>query len=367
MSVRPHRILHVISALDIGGAESMLREIVTAGRPLADESVVVSLLPKGFHARELRAHGIHVVELDFKGPRLPASLFALVRVIRSFKPTIIQSWMYHSDLAALIALKMSGRRALTKLAWGIRCSDMDLNRYHLALRACVRVCAALSRTPDLVIANSDAGMKIHLAMGYRPVRASVIHNGIDLQRFKPDAAARAALRSELGIGDQAIVLAHIARVDPMKDHANMLAAAAQLPGTHTLLVGAGTENLPDAPRVHRLGRRTDVPRILASADFVVSSSAFGEGFSNVLAEGMACGLPAVATDVGDARLIIGDTGLVVPPSDAAALAAAIAKLAQEPAAARQARRARVRARIVENFSIDRALSRFAEAYAGLST
>src|SRR5206468_9156694 len=137
--------------------------------------------------------------------------------------------------------------------------------------------------------------------------------------YQPDAAARGAVRREFGIPEGAIVLAHIARVDPMKDHATFLAAMTRLPEISALMVGAGTENLPAGRNVIRLGRRDDVARLLPAADFVVSSSRFGEGFSNALAEGMACGLPAIATDVGDASVIVGDTGFVVSPEDPDAL------------------------------------------------
>jgi glycosyltransferase involved in cell wall biosynthesis len=195
----------------------------------------------------------------------------------------------------------------------------------------------------------------------------VIANGIELDKFQPDAAARAAVRSELSIPEDAIVLAHVARVDAMKDHRSFLAAMAMLPDVSALLVGAGTENLPMAPNLFRLGRRSDVPRLFAAADFVVSSSRFGEGFSNVLAEGMACGLPAVATDVGDAKLIIGDTGLVVPPQDPAVLAAAIRQLAGESASARAERGSRARARIAENFTLDHAIQCYVELYASLGS
>ena len=112
------------------------------------------------------------------------------------------------------------------------------------------------------------------------------------------------MRGELAIPADALVVAHVARADPMKDHVTLLAAMAQLPALRALLIGPGTEKLAEVPNVVRLGRRLDVARLLAASDIVVSSSAFGEGFSNALAEGMSCGLPAVATDVGDAREIL---------------------------------------------------------------
>jgi glycosyltransferase involved in cell wall biosynthesis len=152
----------------------------------------------------------------------------------------------------------------------------------------------------------------------------------------------------------------------MKDHESFFAAMAGLPDLRALLIGPGTEKLPNTPNVARLGRRSDVAHLLAAADIVVSSSAFGEGFSNALAEGMACGLPAVATDVGDAALIVGDTGLIVPARDPRALAAAIRALAGEGAAGRAERGTSARARIVANFGMKRAVERYAELYASLA-
>jgi glycosyltransferase involved in cell wall biosynthesis len=242
---------------------------------------------------------------------------------------------------------------------------MDLSRYGSALRLVVKSCAALSRRPDVVTANSRAGLEAHTALGYRPRTSEVVPNGIDVERFRPDPAARNAVRTTLGIADDVVLLAHVARVDAMKDHGSFLAAMRQLPDVHALLIGGGTGELPPLPNVHRLGARTDVPALLAAADIVVSSSAFGEGFSNALAEGMACGLPAVATDVGDSGMIVADTGLVVPPRDPAALAAAIRRLVDDTPAARAARGARARERIVGNFTLARARERFAAVYAAV--
>jgi glycosyltransferase involved in cell wall biosynthesis len=360
-------VLHVITDLDVGGAETMLQQIATSKDSWADETQVVSLLPGGFHVASLRAAGVPVTELDFRSPlALLPSFITLTRLIRSFRPSVVQGWMYHGDLAALLATKASGLRGEMKVAWGIRCSDMDLNRYGAVLRTVVRLCASLSASPDLVTANSNAGLKAHEVLGYRPRKTEIVHNGVDTDRFKPDVKVRKAVRAELRIDERAIVVAHVARVDPMKDHASMIAAAGRLPDIQTLLIGAGTERLDAPANVHRLGRRSDVPRLLAASDFVVSSSAFGEGFSNALAEGMACGLPAISTDVGDVKVIVGDAGLVVPPGDPEALANAISSLAHQPTAAREQLGAKARTRIVEQFSLERAVKRFAEIYDGLT-
>lgn len=366
VSERPRKILYVITHLWVGGAEATLTRLVTAERKIADEITVVALRPGGPHADRMRAGGVNVVELNFGSLfGVPAGLYRLARLIARTRPEIVQGWMYHGDLAALVGLALSGRRRATRLGWAIRGSDIDFSRYSLQLRLVVKACALLSRQPDLITANSAAGLKVHLGYGYRPRRAEIIPNGIDTRRFRPDPDLRAAVRRELGIPAEAIVLAHVARVNPMKDHQVFLAAMAELPDLQALLIGADTEHLPPQPNTLRLGRRDDVERLLPAADFVVSSSAFGEGFSNALAEGMACGLPAISTDVGDAAIIVGDTGAIVPPRDPQALASAIRELASEERNTYGDRSRRARARIVEQFSLERSVSRWSESYAAL--
>jgi glycosyltransferase involved in cell wall biosynthesis len=368
VSLRPLKIVYVTPGLRGGGAEATLARLATARPGVADEITIVSLLPAEAHMARLRAAGVEVIELRFDKPGgIATGLLKLAKLIAESGPDIVQGWMYYGDLAALVALALSGRRRQTRLVWGIRCSAMPWRSYGFGLALVVKGCALLSRYPDIVTANSAVGLKSHLALGYHPRRAQVVANGIDVDEFRPNTAARHAVRTELGIAQDAIVLAHVARVDPMKDHGSFLAAMAALPDLSALLVGAGTEKLPAAPNLFRLGRRCDVARLFAAADFVVSSSRFGEGFSNVLAEGMACGVPAVATDVGDAKVIVGDTGLVVPPERPHTLAAAIATLAAESAPARIERGRKARARIVENFAIRRAVQHYADLYASLSS
>ncbi|MBM3522830.1 MAG: glycosyltransferase [Alphaproteobacteria bacterium] len=367
--MRPHRsieIVHVITGLGVGGAEAMLASLVAEKQLRGVPQHVISLTTGGPHAAALRAIGVTVDELDFRSMTPPFLQIArLARLIAAASPALLQSWMYHADIAATVALALSGRRRSTRLVWGIRCSDLDLRRYSPLLRLAVRLSARLSPLADAIVANSRAGLAAHLDLGYRPRRAHVIHNGIDVDRFRPDASARAAMRAELAIAEGRCAAICVARLDPMKDHGLLLAAATRLPGITFILVGAGTETLPVPPNVRALGRRLDVPSLLQAADVVVSTSAFGEGFSNALAEGMASGLVPLATDVGDSAAIVGPAGRIVPARDREALTAAITALADEPPDARAARAAAARSRIVEHFSLARAVEAFDRLHAEL--
>jgi len=337
----------------------MLAALMLAKRPGAPAARVVSLLPGGATCERLRASGMDVTDLGMtRGRPSVGALIRLARLIRAERPHVIQGWMYHANLMATLALALSGLRRRTRLYWGIRCSDMDPGLYGWSFRLAVRACARLSRVPDAIIANSESGRDHHRRLGYRTRRFDVIDNGIDTARFRPDETGRTRVRAELGVDQARPLLAMVARVDPMKDHACFLDAFRRLSGVGALAIGEGTERLPELPGLYRLGMRSAVPGLLAACDLVVSSSAFGEGFSNTIAEGMACGLPPVATDVGDAARIIGDTGLVVPTRDPAALAAAITTLLNEPPAQRVERGRRARRRIEERFSLSRAVEAF---------
>ncbi|MCX7353278.1 MAG: glycosyltransferase [Alphaproteobacteria bacterium] len=362
MSTEPLRILHVITGLGLGGAENMLTSLVLRSADTGMIPSVVSLVPGGENAARIHTAGVPISDLGMqRGLPDPRAVRRLALSIRAARPHVIQSWMYHADLMALAARVTLARAERPRLVWGVRCSDMDVSRYGPALRLIIAACARLSARPDAVLVNSHAGRTVHEKLGYHPRRFEVLENGVDTERFRPDPAARAEMRRALGLAPDAIVLAHVARRDPMKDHESYLAALDRLPHVTGLAIGLDTERLPARPNLRRLGPRTDVPRLLAAADFVISSSAFGEGFPNVLAEGMATGAPAVATDVGDAARIVGDTGRIVKPRDAEALARAIAALAGEDAAARAARRERARTRIENAYP----LARSAQAYAAL--
>jgi len=320
-------VMHVITDLDVGGAERMLVSYLTAEREAAPNSFVVSLISGGYFVKWLRRSGLSVHEMNMGRAIVNLlSLFRVVLLIRRKKPDVIQSWMYHADLVATLALLLSGRKRQTRLYWGVRCSDMDTRKYRITLRFAIWACSWLSWIPDGIIANSFAGMNVHKKLGYNAENFFVIPNGVDADRFAPNAALRTEVRRELDIPDDVFAIAMVARRDPMKDHETFVSAIDLVPGTIGVLPGKGTEELPDQPNLRRLGVREDIERIYAGCDVVCLSSAFGEGFPNVLVEGMATGLAPIATDVGDCARIVGDLGEIVPPRNVDAFAEALQNL-----------------------------------------
>ena len=355
----PPVVLHVIPKLATGGAERALATLVTADRQEPVAPVVVELVGGGEVGIPIRAAGIPVHELGIQGPiHVPVAVASLAALIRRLRPVAVQSWLYYADLASLWALDLSGRRSATRLYWGVRCSDMDQSHYSTALRRTIAACVRRAHRPDAVVANSFAGRVVHRKLGYAPKAFPVIPNGIDTSKFQPDREARLRMRAELGISGTQPLVIHAARVDPMKDHESLILLARKMPDVTFLAVGAGTQLLAAPENLTTLGVRQDVAALYAAADVVLSTSVFGEGFSNVVAEAMACGIPAVATEVGDVRRIVGATGEIVAPRDVAAMAAAIGRLISLPDAQQAGRGLECRERIRQFFSLEYAVAAF---------
>ncbi len=350
-------VLNVITGLGVGGAEATLVRLATAAQARGLPQHVVSLATRGHYAEALENNGIEVTALGITSlSSVPWALARLTGIVNRWSPKIIHGWMYHGNVMAALAHRVARGSSSRRLLWNLRASNMDEERYGSILRWSAR----LSRWPDCIIANSESGAACHKSRGFEASRMVVIENGIDSAMFRPCPALRQEVRQELGVPPDAPLIIYPARVDPMKDHASFLKAIEQLPGVTALLVGSKSDLLEVPPNVKALGLRSEMPRLYAAADIVVSTSAFGEAFSNAIAEGMSAGLLPIVTDVGDARRIVGDTGRVVPPADPSALASTIAQECASPQDL-AAKGLRARARIVENFSV----AKFVDAYTRL--
>jgi glycosyltransferase involved in cell wall biosynthesis len=354
----------LIRSLNVGGSERQLVHLAVGLHRRGHRVTVGVFYGGGLLEAELERSGVPVVDLAKRGRWDMLGFLARTRrAIASARPDVVYSFLGSANLIAA-AVRTSAR--VRRLVWSIRSSDVDLSKYDRTQRLIYRLECRLSRIPDLIISNSRSGLEFAVAQGFARARIEVVPNGIDTDRFRHDPALRARKRAEWGIGDSDVAVGVLSRLDPMKGYETFLRAAAMLadrrPRMIFLCIGDGpdevmlkrlTVDLGLADRVLLTGLATDPVAALNALD-VCCSPSFTEGFSNAIAEAMACGIACVVTEVGDSALIVGDTGRIVPRSDPDALAAA---LVDQVAALSAALSEQARARIVDNFSIDNMVDR----------
>lgn len=368
--------MFLIRSLNRGGTERQLTALATA-LALRYPVVVVTFYPGGPFWDELAARAVPLLCLGKRG-RWDLGRFSwhLWRLLRAWRPTVLQTFLPEPNIFGAVLGRLAG---IPNVVWGVRSSNMAFEHYEGPLGWTFRVAAGMSRLPRLAIVNSEAGRRHHLERGYACPMA-VIPNGIDTEVFRPCRERGRPLRRLWGVGPDELLIGLVARLDPMKGHATFLEAAAsladRLPFFRFACIGDGPE--PFAGGLRRLaddlglgtrlvwtGQRDDLAAVYNALDVACSASVYGEGFSNAIGEAMACAVPSVATDVGDARTILAETGTVVAPGDAQALASAIEALATMASGHRQDLGHRARGRIVQHFSRDLMVQRTLQQYEGL--
>lgn len=368
-------VVHIITGLSIGGAEMMLYKLLCATDRTNFDPAVVSLRDRGALGKKIEDLGIAVYTLGINPVcPTPSAFWRLVKLVRRLQPHIIQGWMYHANLAALLAGRFAPNRP--PVLWNIRHSP-DLKNEKRMTKIMINLGALLSPYPVGILYNSQASARRHKLIGYNTERELIIPNGFDCSRLKPSSYMRLWLRQRLGLDENTVLIGLLARYHPMKDHANFLRAAGKLadnfPDVHFVLAGRDADEsnrdlmkmVKDcrlAGRVHLLGEQTDLPEITAGLDIVSLSSAWGEGFPNVIGEAMLCGVPCVVTDVGDSPRVVGNTGIVVPPRDSGALVAAWKALIDTGPEGREQLGKAARKRIVEHFSLPQIASLYESFY-----
>ncbi|MBS0159879.1 MAG: glycosyltransferase [Nitrospira sp.] len=353
------KILFLVRALNYGGAERQLVALAKGLHERGHHVVVAVFYSRAPLEKDLLDSGIRIRSLE-KGGRWDLINFFLryLRLVQEERPDLIHGYLGDPNIVIALAKLMSPG---SRIVWGVRSSSVDLTQYDWVSRSAFTVGAWLSGWADCIIANSYAGRKDYLAKGYPSKKTITIHNGIDTDRFSPDQNARLATRQAWNVPDSHILIGLVGRINPQKDHRNFILAAARVlqerQDVRFVCVGGGAKedraSLEDFAKslglgewIIWMGAHPEVSHVYNALDLLVSSSAYGEGFSNVIGEAMACGLPCVATDVGDARLILNGLGECVPPRNPEALCAGIHRVLKDPRPGLV-----LRQHIIEHFSL----------------
>ena len=297
----------------------------------------------------------------------------MIGMLRCVRPDVLHCWMYHACFMGAAASRMA---RTPSLVWGLRAAHAELGDYSLMTRRVIRMCARMSSWPQAIVVNSETARDAHAQLHYNTDRMKVIANGIDTRQFSPDLDARRAVRQELGLRDDDVLVGMFSRFDPMKDHATFFRAAAIVhrtwPSVRFLLAGMRVSQnnlelwrmvcdngLQEATIL--LGQRRDLPHLNAAVD-VACLSSWTESFPNVVVEAMSSAVPCIVTDAGDSASIVGDTGRVVPVRDPKSLAGAMNELIGMDFTNRSELGQRARLRVLECFALERAVREYETLY-----
>jgi glycosyltransferase involved in cell wall biosynthesis len=368
-------MLHVITGLTIGGAELTLCHLLEHFDWPGSQSLVVSLGERGRLADRLETNGIEVVALRIgAGSSVLSAARALIQLVKQRSPQLIQGWMYHGNLAASIATGFT-RRSIPVL-WNVRHSVSDLDNEKPSTARLIRLGGRFPFRPRSIIYNSHVSADQHEALGYPPGPRVIIPNGFDCDTFHAVPDLRDHARAELGIDPATVLIGLVGRLTPTKDHRTFLEAAALLaterPEVRFLCVGDGPPEYRESlrqyaceqglgERVIWAGERAEMPAIYNALDLLTTSSR-GEAFPNVVGEAMACEVPCVVTDVGDSRRLVGETGVVVPPREPAALAAGWRKMLDLGVEKRAELGLAARRHVQKEYSLSAMVTHYAELY-----
>ncbi|MFN0023050.1 MAG: glycosyltransferase [Parvularculaceae bacterium] len=368
-------VLHVTTGLNVGGAEIMLMRFLAHQDAGRFKPSVVSLMTPGPIAAHIERRGIPVTSMDMAPGKLyPANLIGLRSAIRATVPQLYHGWMYHGNLVASLASMANGKPA--PVIWSIHHSLHDIENEKPLTATVIKTLARMSRHAFAISYCSRIAADHHERYGFDTRRRVVIPNGVDCDEFSPGASARARLRALIDIPDARLIIGNFARFHPMKDQVRLVEATAQLAGrgvdVQALFIGDGHENnvlsrrahdLGIGDRVSILGVRTDIKDIAPGLDAFAMTSSWGESFSLAAAEAMACGVPAIVTDIGDCAWVVGDASLVARPNDTESVAAALERLLRLTPEERRAIGLNARARMLEHFSMREYVRRHTELYA----
>ena len=355
------RVVHIITGLGDGGAENTLYKVCK--NDFKNQHIVISLTNLGKYRSLIKNLGVKVYNIDLKFYSI-LKFFFLIKLIRSLKPNIIQTWLIMGDLVGGIAGRLAG---IKNIIWNIHFTNLKLDSTKLRNIIIIRLLAKLSHLiPKKTIVVSMSGVKNCKNLGYNKKKLIFIPNGYELDIFNYNKNQESFFKKKFKIKKNTPIIGNVSRYDPIKDHKTLLKALSLIHLKNKnficILVGSNMNSknedltkiikeLDLKKNVKLLGTKKNIAEIMNGVDVHVLTS-ISEAFPNVVVEAMACKTPCIATNVGDCSSIIGKTGWLVPPQDPVKLAKVIESVISEIGSKRwKNRRNQTRIRVKKNFDI----------------
>jgi glycosyltransferase involved in cell wall biosynthesis len=362
------KVLHVITSLELGGAETALYRLLMAMQNQPYEFFVLVLKDEGHYSAQINAMGIPIHYLHLTKTNVLSAFLHGLAHIKRLKPDVVQTWMYHADLFGGLAAKIAG---VKNIIWGVRCEGVGLKP---ATRMIQKFCAALSwMIPNIVMMNSNIAVTNHRRLGYQFKKMRVIHNGFDMSAL---SSQNTAPTLDNTLPPNAFLIGTLARFHQDKGYETLIASIDKVCERHQNIYfvfcgqGCSQQNLILQKQLHQLKHQDKVILINGVADtigylnklnlFVLPSRT--EAFPNCLAEAMLCELPCVATDVGEVQHILGEVGLVVPKENPEALTDALLTMVEKSPEERMRLGCIGKNRVESKFSMDKNMKMVSSLY-----
>jgi glycosyltransferase involved in cell wall biosynthesis len=357
------KLILSIRSLDIGGAERQFIELIKHIDKQKFDVTVCTMYGGIQEEIVQKIPNINYVNLKKNGRYDFYSFYKrYTDLLKDIRPDVIYSFLGEMNLFSLWC-----KPKQTKIIWGFRASNMDLKHYGKVSQFLFWLQKRLSKKVDKIIANSYASIAFHKKSGFNMNNAVVIHNGIDTEKFRRYSDKRVEFRDKYALKEDDIAIAIVARIDYMKGYIIFSKVAKRVLDTYNNItffsVGGGDKDIKkmceeilgdfNNSRFIWLGNQKNVENIYSGLDITTSSS-FGEGFSNTIAEAMACECVCVVTDVGDSKIIVDDIGIVVKPNSIDELYSGVEKMLESDY---KSLGYKSRRRVIENFSIKKMIEK----------